>query len=257
MLQPLQRSLISLPCFLRAGPKEIIRRPGGSHGHVLQRITALAESRRTAGSGFPRGALRAKSCRNPAPDDVIRPVPARIGCAQINFTVDVNCGGRPKLAGPHPRPKSRGRSNILQIVMDWEDYHLREFVIRRRLYSVAAETRETVSREIDRVLENRLKLTLRCGMRFIRWCIIRSDHGDRLYPWRRRDQSGCTKRAAQRRPPPRGIGPGEAGDRRSNERGPQVHTRLLSCDREQHPRTDRKSTRLNSSHANISYAVFC
>src|SRR3712207_8550015 len=25
----------------------------------------------------------------------------------------------------------------------------------------------------------------------------------------------------------------------------------------QHDRTDRKSTRLNSSHANISYAVFC
>src|SRR3712207_6967518 len=26
---------------------------------------------------------------------------------------------------------------------------------------------------------------------------------------------------------------------------------------EAHPRLDRKSTRLNSSHANISYAVFC
>src|SRR5438445_6884725 len=26
---------------------------------------------------------------------------------------------------------------------------------------------------------------------------------------------------------------------------------------EEHPRPDRKSTRLNSSHANISYAVFC
>src|SRR3712207_7270574 len=35
--------------------------------------------------------------------------------------------------------------------------------------------------------------------------------------------------------------PGEVG-----QRGPQVE-----------PRQDRKSTRLNSSHANISYAVFC
>src|SRR3712207_7513863 len=28
-------------------------------------------------------------------------------------------------------------------------------------------------------------------------------------------------------------------------------------DDERHPQQDRKSTRLNSSHANISYAVFC
>src|SRR3712207_8565729 len=28
-------------------------------------------------------------------------------------------------------------------------------------------------------------------------------------------------------------------------------------DREEYPTKDRKSTRLNSSHANISYAVFC
>src|SRR3712207_7930376 len=28
-------------------------------------------------------------------------------------------------------------------------------------------------------------------------------------------------------------------------------------DKEQRPHADRKSTRLNSSHANISYAVFC
>src|SRR5947209_17202763 len=35
-------------------------------------------------------------------------------------------------------------------------------------------------------------------------------------------------------------------------RGPDAHPRLLGRDR-----SDRKSTRLNSSHANISYAVFC
>src|ERR1035437_10663066 len=38
------------------------------------------------------------------------------------------------------------------------------------------------------------------------------------------------------------------GDRRAPERDPRVDGT---------PGTDRKSTRLNSSHANISYAVFC
>src|SRR2546430_1464775 len=33
--------------------------------------------------------------------------------------------------------------------------------------------------------------------------------------------------------------------------------RLLEPDREREPRLDRKSTRLNSSHSQISYAVFC
>src|SRR5258707_8954794 len=32
---------------------------------------------------------------------------------------------------------------------------------------------------------------------------------------------------------------------------------LLSGAHSRHPLADRKSTRLNSSHANISYAVFC
>src|SRR3712207_8691956 len=36
------------------------------------------------------------------------------------------------------------------------------------------------------------------------------------------------------------------------EPGPRRRAR-----RADHPRRDRKSTRLNSSHANISYAVFC
>src|SRR3712207_8729217 len=40
--------------------------------------------------------------------------------------------------------------------------------------------------------------------------------------------------------------------RRSAETGPQRLDRGLSSER-----PDRKSTRLNSSHANISYAVFC
>src|SRR3712207_7793004 len=39
-------------------------------------------------------------------------------------------------------------------------------------------------------------------------------------------------------------------------RDPQAATRLLA-DGTPPPPPDRKSTRLNSSHANISYAVFC
>src|SRR5947209_13652420 len=43
-------------------------------------------------------------------------------------------------------------------------------------------------------------------------------------------------------------------DRRPN-RGPRGLVRLVGAPRPRRP--DRKSTRLNSSHANISYAVFC
>src|SRR3712207_8494455 len=35
------------------------------------------------------------------------------------------------------------------------------------------------------------------------------------------------------------------------------HQRLALMHRADHAQVDRKSTRLNSSHANISYAVFC
>src|SRR3712207_7633120 len=35
------------------------------------------------------------------------------------------------------------------------------------------------------------------------------------------------------------------------------HDTALAAARQQRPDLDRKSTRLNSSHANISYAVFC
>src|SRR3712207_8752929 len=38
---------------------------------------------------------------------------------------------------------------------------------------------------------------------------------------------------------------------------PQFHARCKFKQGEYTIRTDRKSTRLNSSHANISYAVFC
>src|ERR1035437_2467029 len=43
------------------------------------------------------------------------------------------------------------------------------------------------------------------------------------------------------------------GRRRSSDITPQTLLKRGEIE----PRTDRKSTRLNSSHANISYAVFC
>src|SRR3712207_8731294 len=42
----------------------------------------------------------------------------------------------------------------------------------------------------------------------------------------------------------------------TNKTGPLLRQPWFSREVEQ-PRQDRKSTRLNSSHANISYAVFC
>src|SRR3712207_7243335 len=49
------------------------------------------------------------------------------------------------------------------------------------------------------------------------------------------------------------AGGGQAGERADEEAG----ERHPHDDRDRTARGDRKSTRLNSSHANISYAVFC
>src|SRR3712207_8840309 len=52
-------------------------------------------------------------------------------------------------------------------------------------------------------------------------------------------------------------------DQQDDQREPEHDELAEQVDRSQHvtgrnsPRVDRKSTRLNSSHANISYAVFC
>src|SRR3712207_7557554 len=45
--------------------------------------------------------------------------------------------------------------------------------------------------------------------------------------------------------------------RRRVRAGPRRRGRRPAADGDRLPRQDRKSTRLNSSHANISYAVFC
>src|SRR3712207_7839521 len=81
-------------------------------------------------------------------------------------------------------------------------------------------------------------------------------------------------RSHSREPPEQGPGSNrdavrnrEGTDRRersigaaSSEGGPVLHDLpAIVKDRQEDPTTagDRKSTRLNSSHANISYAVFC
>src|SRR3712207_8694885 len=57
-----------------------------------------------------------------------------------------------------------------------------------------------------------------------------------------------------RGPRPRGRRP---RTRRAGETGPAVTGRPKPARRAPRAPQDRKSTRLNSSHANISYAVFC
>src|SRR3712207_7952807 len=52
------------------------------------------------------------------------------------------------------------------------------------------------------------------------------------------------------------TGQGERAQQRNREvRSPVRHSRFAASLKR--PEQDRKSTRLNSSHANISYAVFC
>src|SRR3712207_7626642 len=58
---------------------------------------------------------------------------------------------------------------------------------------------------------------------------------------------GTPEPGRPRRPARRG--PRDSGDGRAAGDGEPPHSRVR--------RIDRKSTRLNSSHANISYAVFC
>src|SRR5207249_11802203 len=83
------------------------------------------------------------------------------------------------------------------------------------------------------------------------------------FPTRRSSDLGRILRCrVESRPPPRacssgepGICPGGQSARRGSGRHPDFHERR----RRQAGRrvVDRKSTRLNSSHVSISYAVFC
>src|SRR3712207_7411040 len=69
--------------------------------------------------------------------------------------------------------------------------------------------------------------------------LFRSGQGARRLVAERRRQDDGERLLVAREGPADGVDAGDLG------RGPRV------------PRGDRKSTRLNSSHANISYAVFC
>src|SRR5688572_32707303 len=67
----------------------------------------------------------------------------------------------------------------------------------------------------------------------------------RSRPWRRRRAQGCGVESRGQRD--QVLGPGGSGRRGTgSDRADQNH-----------PARDRKSTRLNSSHSQISYAVFC
>src|SRR3712207_8005901 len=85
--------------------------------------------------------------------------------------------------------------------------------------------------------------------------MIRRPPRSTLFPYttlfRSRGDRGCDPhlRADRRRP----------GEGRGRDRGDRVGLRQPARGRELRgpPAVDRKSTRLNSSHANISYAVFC
>src|SRR3712207_8066687 len=64
-------------------------------------------------------------------------------------------------------------------------------------------------------------------------------------------------RAAEECSPPQRSGTTHALDAGDVERGQPDHLRDDAAAHGERPVRDRKSTRLNSSHANISYAVFC
>src|SRR3712207_7312216 len=81
--------------------------------------------------------------------------------------------------------------------------------------------------------------------------MIRRPPRSTLFPYttlfRSREEWGASFAAVDvggRQPPPRGEG---------NEHEAVVAAAVVAAERQ----LDRKSTRLNSSHANISYAVFC
>src|SRR3712207_6974510 len=91
--------------------------------------------------------------------------------------------------------------------------------------------------------------------------MIRRPPRSTLFPYTtlfRSDQTEHPHGVVSRGVPGRGINPPEQVTRGFVPRPPQVHRQALQRrQRRRQARPDRKSTRLNSSHANISYAVFC
>src|SRR3712207_7938220 len=89
--------------------------------------------------------------------------------------------------------------------------------------------------------------------------MIRRPPRSTLFPYTTLFRSRAGQPAAAMREQRQGEGDGEAdGHRDEGQEDMLEQRRPVLVDVVRDPiRTDRKSTRLNSSHANISYAVFC
>src|SRR5688572_31607266 len=82
--------------------------------------------------------------------------------------------------------------------------------------------------------------------------MIRRPPRSTLFPYTTLFRSGRRFRG-RGQAPELAVGGGEPHEQHARDQGPQARQRRPPVDR----RTDRKSTRLNSSHSQISYAVFC
>src|SRR3712207_6946689 len=80
--------------------------------------------------------------------------------------------------------------------------------------------------------------------------MIRRPPRSTLFPYTTLFRSGTSR-------PERGGGGRRRGRARPSHRPADPGRSSVRCRRAAPRRRDRKSTRLNSSHANISYAVFC
>src|SRR3712207_7703682 len=91
-----------------------------------------------------------------------------------------------------------------------------------------------------------------CSLFLIIFLMIRPPPRSTLFPYTTLFRSGLERRQAEALV----AGRGDEAARSADEAG-QLLVRDEAGEDDPHARPDRKSTRLNSSHANISYAVFC
>src|SRR3712207_8739072 len=91
--------------------------------------------------------------------------------------------------------------------------------------------------------------------------MIRRPPRSTLFPYTTlfRSQKPAVARVAQRLEDAHAVAGDELVDLRAVDLGPELHGEAVERGHDVRPagRRDRKSTRLNSSHANLSYAVFC
>src|SRR3712207_8897540 len=86
--------------------------------------------------------------------------------------------------------------------------------------------------------------------------MIRRPPRSTLFPYTTLFRSSALRRPTAR-PPPRGRRGREARGRARSRRRTDGKRKTYGLSERGTRAVDRKSTRLNSSHANISYAVFC